>query len=400
MQKKFPFIIVSLLFMIGGVSLLALPETAGQSGGVFLKIPIGARMVGLGEAFTAVADDPYALSGNMAGLARNRDLEISFSHVEWIEGVNYEYLAFSKSFFKGIMGLDSTLGAAVNYLHVPTFSSFDDWGAVKSSVNYSDLAFTVGYAQNLGFLNCGLAMRYLNQSSENTGENALTFNFGLLYDLNIAGFKMFGQEFIGRQLNLGFLLENWSMGTKLGGYGTSVQYKLGLAFRPYDNFLTSADFQFMMDSPFRINTGIEYSLNNMVFFRFGYRFLGYEVDTYTMGVGTKFNVGGKVVKLDVSFAPVSVIGNALNLSLSMKYPNQISDENRKLSSILYYKGIYYYTKGDLDKSIEMWQESLKLNPELEAARTKIQDAEKLKQLQNVEKKVKQKLIDEKKAQPK
>lgn len=393
MCRIWTIVILSLTF------LLRIPasgsERAGLSGASFLKIPIGARMVGLGEAFTAVADDPYALSGNLAGLARNRDLEISFTHVEWLEGVAYEYLAFSKSFFKGFGGLDSTMGLAINYLHAPQFNSFDDWGQTVGSVTFSDIAVTAGYAQNMGFLNAGIALRYINEYTEFGSDGALSFNFGLLYDLKLPGFKIGKEEFIGRELNFGVLLENWSMGSEIGDYGTAILTKLGVAFRPYDNFLSAVEVQIPTDARVRLNVGFEYSLNNILFCRAGYRFFGYEIDSYTMGLGTKFNISGKTVKLDVSFAPQADVGRTLNLSLSMKYPDRISDENRKLANILYYKGIYYYTRGDLDKAIEMWRESLKVNPELEQARVKIQDAEKMKQLQDVEEKVKQKLIDEK-----
>ncbi|GEM_PF-2480421 len=393
MRRKVP------LFLILSCLLLSLDsfasDKAGMSGAPFLKIPIGARMVGLGEAFTAVADDPYALSGNMAGLARNRDLEISFTHVEWLEGIAYEYLAFSKSFFKGFGGLNSSMGLAVNYLHAPEFFSYNDWGEVDGASTFSDVAVTLGYAQNLGFLNAGMALRYVNEFSDYNADGAISFNFGLLYDLKLPGFKVLGQDFIAREINFGFLLENWSMGSEIGGYGTAVLYKLGMAFKPYDNFLSTLEIQIPTDSRVRLNMGFEYALKNILFCRFGYRFFGYEIDTYTMGLGTKFNISGKDVKLDVSFAPQADVGHSLNLSFSMKYPDRISDDNRKLANILYYKGIYYYTRGELDKAIEMWRESLRMNPEQEQAQNKILDAEKLKQLQNVEDKVKQKLIDEK-----
>jgi long-subunit fatty acid transport protein len=74
-------------FSLGG-------QRAGTSSGTFLKIGVGARAVGLGEAFVAVANDPSAIFWNPAGLASMQRQELSLNHVSWPADVNYEHLAF------------------------------------------------------------------------------------------------------------------------------------------------------------------------------------------------------------------------------------------------------------------------------------------------------------------
>ena len=364
---------------------------AGLTGGAFLKIPVGGRMVGMAEAFTAVADDPYALAGNVAGISRNRDLEISFSHLEWFGDVNCEFLAFTKSFFKGIGGFDSTLGLALQYLHVPDFAQYNDWGESIGTARFSDYLVIAGYGQAVGPVNAGVALKYVNEASLGKGDGALTFNFGLLYSLRLPAFKLFKRDFIACPLDFGFLLENWSMGTRIGGFATPTLWKLGVAFRPVDPFLLAVDLQLTPENRLRLNTGLEYSLNNMFYFRFGYRFFGYDSDSYTMGLGARFTIAGKIIKADLSFAPASVLGNTIGLSLSMKYPGRISDEDRKTADVLYYRGIYYFTLGDLEKAVEMWRLALKFDPEMEQARVKIEQALKLKELEGIEKKVEEKM---------
>jgi tetratricopeptide (TPR) repeat protein len=370
---------------------LSAADTSGLTGGTFLKIPVGGRMVGMAEAFTAVADDPYALAGNVAGISRNRDLEISFSHLEWFGDVNCEFFAVTRSFFKGIGGFDSSLGLAVQYLHVPDFLDYDDWGSPRGKVEFADYALTAGYGQKIGPFAAGLALKYVTESALGTPDGAMTFNLGLLYSFRLPTFELFKYKFIARPVDLGFLLENWGMGTEIGGYATPTLWKFGLSLRPADAFLIAADLQFTPENRIRLNTGCEYSLNNVVFFRFGYRFFGYETDSYTMGLGGRFTVAGKVIKADLSFAPASVLGNTLGLSVSMKYPGRISDEDRRSADMLYYKGIYYFTRGELDKAIEMWNETLKFDPEMAIAKQKIQEALRLKELELIEKTVEDKL---------
>ena len=68
-------------------------QRAGTASGTFLKIGIGARATGLGEAFVAVANDPTAIYWNPAGLASIQRQELAISHVEWPADIRFEHLA-------------------------------------------------------------------------------------------------------------------------------------------------------------------------------------------------------------------------------------------------------------------------------------------------------------------
>ena len=59
-------------------------QRVGRAGFGFLKIGQGARPVGMGEAFVAVADDLNAAFWNPAGLTEVERLEYLFTYSEWI----------------------------------------------------------------------------------------------------------------------------------------------------------------------------------------------------------------------------------------------------------------------------------------------------------------------------
>lgn len=59
----------------------------------FLKLGVGARAVSMGEAFASVADDVYAVYWNPAGLVQLERKEVSFTHMEYLESIRYEWLA-------------------------------------------------------------------------------------------------------------------------------------------------------------------------------------------------------------------------------------------------------------------------------------------------------------------
>src|ERR1700685_4163874 len=62
---------------------------AGTSGGPILSIPVGARAIGMGEAFTAMADDVSSLYWNPAGLAILNQGQASFMYNPSIQNLTY-----------------------------------------------------------------------------------------------------------------------------------------------------------------------------------------------------------------------------------------------------------------------------------------------------------------------
>ncbi|HPT47104.1 MAG TPA: UPF0164 family protein, partial [Candidatus Rifleibacterium sp.] len=65
-------------------------ESAGQAG-AYLKMGVGARALGMGSAFTAVADDSTASFWNPAGLARLEKSEGSFMHADLTMDREYNF---------------------------------------------------------------------------------------------------------------------------------------------------------------------------------------------------------------------------------------------------------------------------------------------------------------------
>jgi len=78
----------------------------------FLKIGIGSRALGMGEAFVAIANDAEALYWNPAGLSQFNQHSIFFSHTEWLVEVQLEYAGL-------VYHIDptNTVGFAVTFLH-------------------------------------------------------------------------------------------------------------------------------------------------------------------------------------------------------------------------------------------------------------------------------------------
>src|SRR5581483_11491941 len=83
----------------------------GTSGATFLRIGVGARPEGMGEAFTAASDDINALFWNVAGLGQFSGHKATFMDNLWGPEEALYYLAYAQP----VEGM-GTLGGSLTYL--------------------------------------------------------------------------------------------------------------------------------------------------------------------------------------------------------------------------------------------------------------------------------------------
>lgn len=135
----------------------AAQEGGGITGAPILQIPLGARPVGMGGAFTGVADDVFALAYNPGGLASLGRQEASFLYLRGLAGQNVEHLALAGPLpFSGLSGSGgSAFGAsllfsqngALDWNRTFPDGSFQDSRSVSAG---GDIVATLGYAERLG----------------------------------------------------------------------------------------------------------------------------------------------------------------------------------------------------------------------------------------------------------
>ena len=91
----------------------ATPASATKYAGEFLKIPVGARAIGMGGAFTAVCDDATAPWWNPAGMVYLPYREVIFQHAEQFGSLeNHDYLSAVFP-LGGAKGHQSALGVSL-----------------------------------------------------------------------------------------------------------------------------------------------------------------------------------------------------------------------------------------------------------------------------------------------
>ncbi len=365
------------IHIYGGVS-----TTSGN----FLKIGATSRQIGMGEAFTAIADDPSALSVNPAGLGNIKNLEILFSHYEWITDLDYEYFAIAKPSFNGIKGFKGVLGGSITYLHLPPFYHYNDWGERVGELTVSGLAITLGYGQELENFMVGNSLKMVYEQIDDISDFAFGIDLGIIYTVKLPHKRISGFNLKGKSVKFGVSLLNIGIDNGIRGYDLPTTLKFGIGSKIASGLLVDMDIEKPFHNRVRINLGVEYTIKELFSVRAGYRFMGYKVDTFTLGLGIKYPFGGKLVKVGTAYAPQGPLENTTNFTIDLKFTGAISLRDWERANLLYYKGIYYYTRGELDKAVELWKEVLKIVPDHQKAKQKLKDAAYLKKLKEIEKK--------------
>ncbi len=131
----------------------------GGYAGAFLKLGAGARALGMGGAFTAVADDHSAFIYNPAGVALVKGQEV---------GLSYALMSFDRrlSFVGFVTELKPTGGLGLGWINAgdSQIDARDSDGRPAGELSYSDNAFFFSFAQQVGQRGAvGIGMRYLYQ---------------------------------------------------------------------------------------------------------------------------------------------------------------------------------------------------------------------------------------------
>src|SRR3989338_1226409 len=92
MSKRFILMLLVVIFL----PFPAGADSDGSSSANFLKIGVGARAVGLGGAYTAIAEGASAAYWNPAGISGQEQWELLSMYGSWLAGATYQYLGIVK----------------------------------------------------------------------------------------------------------------------------------------------------------------------------------------------------------------------------------------------------------------------------------------------------------------
>jgi len=271
-----PFISTSIAFASG----------AGTAGGQILSVPVGARAIGMGEAYTAVADDVSSLYWNPAGLAILNQSQASFMYNQDIQNLTFSHGAIATPLENG------GIGASLDYQSFGPISGYDAHDNPTGNVNaYSGVA-TIGGGWLGDFWSAGFNAKAIKGSLADVSATGFAGDLGLnlIYPREILGGTLRGAATV-RNLGTGlkYLQDNDPFPT---------EYRVGVAVvQMLDQKLNlSMDYGKARDNTGAIYTGAEFWLIRYIALRVGY------AGNHTESNGLRVGLGLKLKDLSFDYA--------------------------------------------------------------------------------------------------
>lgn len=284
---------------------------AANTGANFLKIGVGARAIGMGSAYTAVADDATAIYWNPAGLSRLSKRELSFMHSEWLLGTKYDFMGYAHPAPWGVVGL------GITRLSVGGLEGRNSAREVTGGFSTADTAYIIGFGRPLSPQSSfGVNFKYLTSQLGSDSASTFALDLGVTHKLD------------GRPVSLGVSVQNIGPGMKFisqrdplplslavgGMYQMSgVGVALDLKYEPYDHKLS-------------VGVGTEYTVFSILSLRTGYasnvaQAVGNQKSerSFLSGLGGGFGLKMGNYTADYVFTPFGNLGNVQRISLGARF---------------------------------------------------------------------------------
>ncbi len=319
-MNKNKYLIILLVVCVFASVPLAQTLKTGTTSAQILKINVGPRAIGMGGAFTSIADDITSVYWNPSGTANIQSNEVYFNHSNLYMDISNDFAAISTN----VSGFGS-IGAFVSVLSVDEMlvrtveqpegtGEFFDYGSIVVGLNYSRFL-----TENFSI---GFNAKYINESIWNMSATGFAIDVGTLYKIPVlnelriaASVSNFGtkMQLAGRDVTEivpagagggNFVNSN----LELDKFDLPLLFRFGISadvIKEGTSRLTAAvDAIHPNDHTEYINSGLEYAWNEIIFIRAGYNSL-FEKDSekgLTFGFGLNYRIVDLIkVKLDYAY---------------------------------------------------------------------------------------------------
>lgn len=332
-------VVLSIIIILGITSIIN-PQTlkTGTTAAQVLKFNVGPRAIGMGGAFTSVSNDILSTYWNPAGTSSIVSNEAFFNHTDLYIDIKHDYAAFASNLSDlGTVGLFVSV-LSMDEMEVRTIENpegtgeFFDAGALVVGLNYSRYL-----TENFSI---GFNFKYINESIWHMSASGFAIDVGTLYKIPIlnefriaASVSNFGtkMQLSGRDVTKTFASGSTgkdilNVNLELEHFDLPLLFRFGVSadlLKDESSRLTVAvDAVHPNDHSEYINSGLEYSWNEIVFIRGGYNSL-FETDSekgLTVGFGLNYRLIDAIkLKLDYAYQDFGRLTNVHYFSFGITF---------------------------------------------------------------------------------
>jgi len=344
MINRFKLLSIFLLSIIFAQNNIATTSAA------FLEIGPGARSIGMGSAYTAVADDPSTMYWNPAGIVNISKPEVQTFYSPWLVETQFYYNAAVVPLGAyGNLGLSFT-ALTMDEMMVRTVKDPEpsDYG---QKFNAGNIAMGVAFAKKLtDRFSFGIKTKFIQESIWQMSAQGLAVDIGTLYisknnlriGMNISNYGgKLGMEGVNTLVDIDVDENIYGNNDRIDGNLGTAKWPLPLIFRfglsqTYNinekmKCLIAVDAIHPNNNPEYLNLGLEYNALDMFFLRVGQSHTFYELalndgegsgpeQGFSFGAGIKYKIPrGPMLNIDYAFTDFGVFKNIEGYSLSIRF---------------------------------------------------------------------------------
>ncbi|HIA29669.1 MAG TPA: PorV/PorQ family protein [Candidatus Marinimicrobia bacterium] len=306
-------------------------QRAGTSVFTFLKIGVGARAVGMGEAVVALNQDATALYYNPAAVAQLEKTQLSAARVQWPAEIYYDFIGISRR----ISGRHF-LGFSAGILHMAPMEETTEFmpHGTGNYFIYQDRFLALTYSTALSDrFSFGVTIKHVSENLAGILMETVMMDLGTFYWTGYKTLRFsavlshFGPNakpngtYIKRVLDheTG---EETEIKSEYESFSPPTVFRVGTAMEIIelkDHRLTLAvQLNHPVDNAENISLGTEYWFLNTLALRGGYK-LNKEEENFSMGIGLYLPAGPFKLRADYSYTNQSHLTNPSRVSIGLLF---------------------------------------------------------------------------------
>ncbi|MEA2077951.1 MAG: PorV/PorQ family protein [Candidatus Marinimicrobia bacterium] len=295
-------------------------QRAGTSIYNFLKIDPSATSGGMGGAFTAIVSDASVIHWNPAVTVQLEGTSVALSHLDWFDGIGYEYLALSHSSGSWAFGFE------IGVLHMDAMEITTEYKPYGSGdyFTYADYYIGLNASRKMSDrFSFGFSARLVREEYLDMATTSIVGDLGTYYK---TGF---------RDLTLAVALLNFgapagpagqyeSLDGDLRDYATfspPTTFHIGSSMTVYENnfmdLLVTAQLNHPVDNAETYVLGLNATFFKAIQLRAGYCF-GTDIP-FSMGLGFTTEKWNSGLKIDYAFRPHRYLGIVNQIQVSYNF---------------------------------------------------------------------------------